>query len=205
MTISSCLMLVTAPVMGLTSVVEKAVSGGVDIVQVRDKGASQASLEVLSWEIAEVVDGRASIVVNNSVAVARRCRAYGVHFPESAQAEHYNEAREAGLSIGASVHSAEAARRAQGLGANYLVAGAVFATTSHPDLQASGLRFLELICRAVDLPVLAIGGVSVRNARECLSAGALGVAVLSSILQADDPRAAAAAYRRALDVTEGRS
>ena len=103
------------------------------------------------------------------------------------------------MTVGASVHSVEAAVRARDMGAHYVVAGAIFATRSHPNDEVKGLGFLEAVCQSVDVPVLAIGGVDVGRVQSCLLSGASGVAVLSSILQAQDPQAMAQAYRHALD------
>jgi thiazole tautomerase (transcriptional regulator TenI) len=91
----------------------------------------------------------------------------------------------------------DAARAAVDWGADYLVAGTVFASASHPGEPAAGLAFLAQVCAAVRVPVLAIGGVTPANLADCLRAGAAGVAVLSP-LQGADPRAVAAAYVAAL-------
>lgn len=94
--------------------------------------------------------------------------------------------------VGRSVHSAEEAKAAVDEGADYLVAGHVFATPTHPDRPAAGLA-LVTACAALGRPVIAIGGVTVENAAECRAAGAYGIAAIRALWDADDPYAAARA------------
>lgn len=94
--------------------------------------------------------------------------------------------------VGRSVHSAEEAKAAVDEGADYLVAGHVFATPTHPDKPAAGLALLSA-CAALGHPVIAIGGVAIANAAECRDAGAYGVAAIRALWDADDPYAAARA------------
>jgi thiamine-phosphate diphosphorylase len=92
--------------------------------------------------------------------------------------------------IGASVHSREEAVQAIADGAGYLVAGNVFATTTHPDRPARGLAWLGEVC-ALGIPVIAIGGITGAGARAARDAGAWGVAAISALWSAADPARAA--------------
>ena len=103
------------------------------------------------------------------------------HLPENAP----------GRAVGRSVHSIDAALRAEAEGCEYVVAGSVFPTTSHPDGPVGGVTLIEEIAKHVHIPVIAIGGINATNARQCIDAGARGVAVISAIFDADDPRQAA--------------
>lgn len=94
--------------------------------------------------------------------------------------------------VGRSVHSVEEAKAAVAEGADYLVAGHVFATPTHPDRPAAGLALLSA-CAKFGAPVIAIGGVTVENAAACREAGAYGVAAIRSLWDTDDPYAAARA------------
>jgi thiamine-phosphate diphosphorylase len=96
-----------------------------------------------------------------------------------------------GRAVGRSVHSVDAARRAEEEGCEYVVAGSVFPTSSHPNGPAGGVQLLRDIVAAVKIPVIAIGGITSANARSCIDAGARGVAVISAIFDAADPRQAA--------------
>jgi thiamine-phosphate diphosphorylase len=88
--------------------------------------------------------------------------------------------------------------RADAEGADYLLAGNVFGSRTHPGEPAAGTVLVETICREVRVPVIAIGGITPQNAPECLRSGAAGVAVVSGIADAADPRAAAAEYWSAI-------
>ena len=88
--------------------------------------------------------------------------------------------------IGRSVHSLEEAREAIAEGARYLVAGNVYATTSHPDRPARGMAWLSALC-ALGTPVVAIGGITPARVPEVRAAGAWGVAVISALWNAADP------------------
>ena len=94
--------------------------------------------------------------------------------------------------VGRSVHSAEEATAAVDEGADYLVAGHVFATPTHPGKSAAGLALIT-VCAALGRPVIAIGGVTAENAAACRDAGAYGVAAIRALWDADDPYAAARA------------
>jgi thiamine-phosphate diphosphorylase len=94
--------------------------------------------------------------------------------------------------IGVSVHSDQEAAAAIAEGADYLIAGNVFATSSHPDRPPRGLEWLRGICRLAR-PVVAIGGVTTERAALVRNAGAWGIAAISAFWAAEDPAAAALA------------
>lgn len=102
-----------------------------------------------------------------------------------------------GALLGRSVHSAAAATAAAG--ADYLLAGTLFATVSKPGVEPIGLGGLREIVSATWEPVYAIGGIRAERVPEILATGAVGVAVIGAIADADDPERAAARLRRAID------
>jgi thiamine-phosphate pyrophosphorylase len=181
---------------GLVAAVEAAVSGGADAVQLREKDLPASELSTLARRLRAVTQGRALLLVNGPLEVAVAVEADGVHLPEDAPMPPRPRR---GFLVGRSVHSAEAARRPDVVGADYLVAGPVYETRSHPGVEPAGLALVEEIARAVRVPVLAIGGVTAGRVEEVVRAGASGVAVISAVLAQPDPRAAAEALRRALD------
>ena len=188
-------MLVTEPSPRLPEIVTEAVAGGVHIVQWRDKVTPKDELRPHIKVMYEAV-GDALLVVNGPPALAR---VWGRHLPLDGGSfrflqKHMGER----LAFGRSVHSVTSAQAAAEEGTDYLVAGTIFASQSHPEIAPAGLDFLREVCAAVSIPVLAIGGVTPENAGDCLHAGAAGVAVLSPIMRASDPKAAAQAYRAAL-------
>jgi len=94
------------------------------------------------------------------------------------------------LAIGASVHSADEARARAREGADFLVAGAVFSTETHPDRVPAGPA-LVTSCAGAGLPVLGIGGINLSNVERVVAAGAMGVAVIRAVWKAADPARAA--------------
>ena len=198
--------LVTEPRKGaedLIRAVAMALDGGVDWVQLRDKSASAATLFALATQLLTAVRQHgAHLSINDRLDVALAAQADGVHLAAQslpiAEAIHLANGR---LLVGRSVHSLEEATAAQAHGADYVTFGHVFPTTTHPGLPPRGLSQLQAIVDAVDLPVLAIGGITADNLAAVLATGCAGVAVISAILSDADPSRAAARLRRALDAS----
>jgi len=200
-----CLMLVTEPADDLALRVAQAVDGGVDVVQWRDKRKSVGKRGKVIAALASATKDRALLIANGDWEANVREGVRKVHLPEKSLPVGVVKFRiGSGAMVGKSVHSVAAAVQAQGAGADYLVAGTVYASPSHPDVAPQGLDFLREVCAAVNIPVLAIGGVTPENVAECLAAGASGVAVLSPIMNAGAPRGAAQAFRAALDAAWGK-
>jgi thiamine biosynthesis protein ThiS len=176
-----------------------AVSNGVDLVQIREKDLTDQDLRGLTRATVDAVGDPNRISVNGSLTIAREL-AVGLHLPEAGLAP---SVARAGLGpaalIGRSVHSPEAARSTEG--ADYLIAGHVFATASKPDWPPIGLDGLRRIVEESTVPVLAIGGISAANVSSVLATGAHGVAVISAINGAADPADAARALARRLSTT----
>jgi thiamine-phosphate diphosphorylase len=184
----------------MLAIVLGAVDGGVDIVQVRDKAATLATLVALVRGVRAAVAGRALVIVNGGVETALMAGADGVHLPEGhPDLWRARQALGSAAHIGASVHSVPAARRAEQAGVTSVTFGHVYATASHPGEPARGLDTLREVVAAVRIPVLAIGGIDAAHVPEVLAVGAAGVAVISAIFTAEDPRAAAGELRAALD------
>jgi thiamine biosynthesis protein ThiS len=183
----------------LFEVIRRAVAGGVDTVQVREKDLNPSDLLELTRQVRDAALP-ARTIINGSIDVAREL-GVGVHLPEAGPT--VEDARKVlGLNalIGRSVHSIESAGASEG--ADYLIAGHVFATGSKPDLPPIGLDGLAAIVRASPVPVIAIGGIDRSNARHIIAAGAKGVAVMSAINQANDPQTEVAAIKGELDAAE---
>ena len=126
-------------------------------------------------------------MVNDDVEAALELGADGVHLGRDDPGAE--RALAAGLLLGASAASADEARAAEG--AAYIGAGPVWATPTKPDADTPiGLEGLAEICRAVPVPVIAIGGVDASNAAACIQAGAAGVAVVRAATDAAAVRAA---------------
>ena len=200
-----CLMLVSDRSLcpDLVGAVEAAVTGGVDAVQLREKDMPSEELLALARRLRRVTEGRAVptgrqalLLVNGPLAVALAAEADGVHLAEDAPPV---ERPRRSFLIGRSVHSLAAARSAEAEGVDYLIAGPVYETRSHPGREAAGLALIEEITLSVRTPTLAIGGVTAERVDEVVRAGASGVAVISAILAQPDRQVAAEGLRRALD------
>jgi thiamine-phosphate pyrophosphorylase len=127
-------------------------------------------------------------IVNDDVEAALMLGADGVHLGRSD--EGAERAKEQGLVLGLSASSVDEARQAAEL-ADYVGAGPVWTTPSKTDADPPiGLDGLREICAAIDLPVIAIGGVDASNAADCIRAGAAGVAVIRAARDAAALRAA---------------
>ena len=189
-------MLVTEPMerSRVIAVVQAAVAGGVNVVQLRDRTLSAEEVTVAAAQL-KLCLGETPLLVNGFSSAARGANATGIHLPENGpQIDVVRGIVGAQALIGRSVHSVNAALRAAEEGADYLVAGTIFASRSHPGITPAGVGFLREVCTRVTAPVIAIGGVTPELARPCMEAGAAGVAVLSAIMHSTDPHAAAAEY-----------
>ena len=181
--------------------VEAAVAGGVQLVQLREKDLAGGPLLGLAERLRRLTEGRALLFVNERVDVALACGADGVHLGEEALAvaEARRLAAERLLLIGRSVHDLAGARQAKDAGADFIQAGPVYTTASHPGAAAASVGLLFAISSSVELPLLGVGGITAENASAVLGAGAVGVAVIRSILAASSPYRAAQQLREAVD------
>ncbi len=199
---SPCLCLVTdSEIAGgeLVERVSQAVEGGVDLVQLRDKTLPGGQLFDLASSMLEAIGGRAKLIINERADVALAAGAQGVQLGE--EGLPVAAARKVlgdGLIIGRSVHSTKAAIQAESEGADLLVVGTMYASRSHPGEPPAGPGLMREISGKCRLPLIGIGGVTPENAAELIDAGASGVAVITNILAADDPRAAAARLKEIL-------
>ena len=205
-----CLMLVTdcSRLRGraLEVVASLAVEGGATVVQLREPDLPTGELYDLAITLRAVLRGRALLLVNDRVDVALAAGADGVQLPERGlPARAVREIAGAACILGRSVHSAEAAVDAEAGSADFVLAGTIYATASKPEQTPAGVELVRAAVQAVRVPVIAIGGVTAENAGELIEAGASGVAVIGAIMDADDPKQAAAELRSALDAAvEGR-
>lgn len=176
-------------------VVEAAIRGGVDVVQLREKGRPARERYRLGLELRERTrEAGVTLVVNDRVDIAGAIDADGVHvgdddLPLSVARERLG----ADAILGRSVSTPEAAREAERAGADYLGVGAVFPTNSKqtdPEQSGIGLERVRAIREATDLPFVGIGGITPDTAGDVAEAGADGVAVISAIAGAEDPAAA---------------
>jgi len=173
--------------------IRESVLAGLDWIQLREKDLEAPLLVDLARNAVEASrDTGTRILINDRLDVAWATRAAGVHLGENSLpiAEVTRSVRErAGTDflIGASCHSLEAALRAAAAGADYVFFGPVFATPSKAAFgEPQGLARLQSVCRAISIPVLAIGGITQENAPACIAAGAAGIAAIRLFQEASD-------------------
>lgn len=181
--------------------IRNAQRAGVDWIQIREKDLDARSLHAL---VRDVMPGRFSqrlIFVNDRLDVALAAGAYGAHLGEEslgvADAKQFWEHTHVdGFLLGVSAHSIKAVEQAEADGADYVIFGPVFATPSKLAYGLpQGLPQLAAACRAVSIPVLAIGGITTENAPQCLEAGAAGIAAIRLFQDAPDIEAVVRALR----------
>ncbi len=162
--------------------VRAAVAGGVDLVQVRERGLEDRALLALVVGVLEQARGtEARVVVNDRIDVALAAGAHGVHLRgDSIPASRVREIAPAGFLIGRSVHALDEAIAIDREGAvDYVIFGTVFPSASKPaGHRIAGVEALAAVCAAVRTPVLAIGGIDAARAAEARRAGARGVAAI---------------------------
>ena len=184
----------------LVQKVAAAVEGGITVVQLREKDLPGGQLLSLALRLRQVTKGKVLLVVNERVDVALACGADGVELGE--EALPVAEARRqvgSQVLIGRSVHGVEGAVAAEREGADFLVVGTIFPTASKPGAETAGLALLRQVGQAVRIPYLAIGGINDSTVAQVIEAGAAGAAVIGAVLEAPDPKAAAARLRAAIE------
>jgi thiamine-phosphate pyrophosphorylase len=184
----------------LPNAVRRALIGGVDWVQVREKSAPALETYSLAQRVRQACrEAGAGLIVNDRVDIALAIGADGVHLgKKSLPPAVVRPLLAPGQLLGTSVHSLDEAVRAVRAGADYLTFGNVFATDSHPGAPAKGVVMLRRIVEMLDVPVLAVGGITSENVTDVLATGCAGVAVIGAILTAVDPAEAAGRLRDAL-------
>jgi thiamine-phosphate pyrophosphorylase len=166
-------------------------AAGIDMIQLREKDLETRALEELAVKAMAALDGsRTRLLINSRTDVALACGAHGVHLPSNdiPASEVRSIFARAGISepaIGVSTHSAAEVASAEAHGADFAVFGPVFEKKREKGGTANpqGLEELRRICHRTEaaqppMPVLALGGITLENARECVAAGAAGIAAI---------------------------
>ena len=175
-----------------------AVAGGADAVQLREKAHPAGEIFAIARAIRAVTAGTGTIfIVNDRLDIALAAGADGVHLgQDDLPVAAARRMAPSPFLIGASVGSAEEARRAERDGADYVAVSPVFATGSKADAgDGHGLAAVAAVRRAVRIPVIGIGGIGPANAADVVRAGADGCAVISAVLGQPDVAAAARSLR----------
>ena len=181
----------------LLHAVDQACIGGATLIQLREKDAGGRDYLALAQRVKAVTDRYCvPLIIDDRVDIALACNAAGVHvgasdLPVAVCRQLLGPAR----IIGATAKSVEAARAAYADGADYIGTGAIYPTTTHVATRITPVSTLNEVCRAVPIPVVAIGGLNANNMDVLADSPIAGVAVVSAVMKAEDPRAAAAQIR----------
>jgi len=168
--------------------VESALKGGATCVQLREKELDEAHFLQEAIEISALCKRYAvPFFINDNVEIAIACHADGIHVgQEDMEAAQVRQRVGENMIIGVSVHSVEEALEAVRNGADCLGVGAMFSTSTKTDVDLLSKETLRDICAAVDIPVVAIGGIGKHNIAQLAGTGVDGVALVSAIFAADD-------------------
>ena len=183
----------------LYDVVRESLEGGVTFLQLREKDLDEEAFfdEAVKLQ-AMAKDYGVPFVINDNVDIAIKMNADGVHV-----GQHDMEAGDVRALIGpdkilgVSAQTVDQAVLAEKRGADYLGVGAVFPTGSKDDADDVSFETLKAICRAVSIPVVAIGGITLENTPDLTGSGICGIAVISAIYARDNIKEASAALRKA--------
>lgn len=181
----------------LADVVLAAVQGGVTCVQLREKTLSTRDFVALARTMRALLEPfKVPLIINDRIDVALACGAHGVHLGQSDMpVELARRLLPANVFLGLSVENVDDVRRAASQPVDYLGVSPVFATPTKTDTALPwGLAGLRQVRAMSALPLVAIGGIHRHNAREVLTAGADGLAVVSALCAADNPQAAARTF-----------
>lgn len=183
-------------------ILEQALAGGVKAIQLREKDLGGRELFVLAEKVKKLCERyHASLFVNDRIDVALGVDADGVHLggtslPVRAARELLGEEKP----IGVSTHSVQEAKEAEQAGADFILFGPVYFTPSKAVYgRPQGLGPLKEVVEKISLPVYAIGGIKRENIAEVKATGIRGVALISAVLSAADPRGAAQEILKALE------
>ncbi|RKD93807.1 thiamine phosphate synthase [Halopiger aswanensis] len=185
-------------------IVEAAIDGGIDAVQLREKDTDARRRYDLGLEVRDLTaEAGVDLIVNDRVDLARAIDADGVHVGQSdLPVSVARDLLGPDPIVGCSASTVAEACEAEAAGADYLGVGTVYGTTSKdvdPEQDGVGPERVAEIAEAVSIPIVGIGGITADNAGPVVEAGATGVAVISEIAAADDPRAATEALAQAVE------
>ncbi|MFE4703884.1 thiamine phosphate synthase [Peribacillus simplex] len=176
----------------LTKIIAESVSGGVSIVQLREKNNSSLSFYKKASALKQLLNELSiPLIINDRVDIALAVAADGIHIgqddlPLTVVKQMVPEY----MIVGVSVSTLEEALEAERNGADYIGVGSVFPTKTKQDATLMAIGDLEEICRSVSIPAVAIGGITADNISALSDSGLSGTAVVSAIMNADSPKRA---------------
>lgn len=181
-----------------------ALGGGVDILQLREKGLGRADIERAAFTYRRLCDTYSAIfIVNDDPELAHSCDADGVHVGRAEEVAAARELLGPDAIVGLSTHGPAEADAAAELPVDYIAVGPIWETPTKPGRPAIGLEPVAHAAAHAAHPFFAIGGIDPTNAGEVIAAGAERLCVVRAIRDVEDPEAAAASLRRAFAEAPG--
>lgn len=187
----------STPLEQLLPIVEAAVKGGVTIVQLREKRSLGKYFYEKAQSVKALLDRyNIPLIINDRIDIALAVGAAGVHVgQEDLPLAAIRKIVPPSMIVGVSASTLEEALESERNGASYIGVGSIFATKSKADATLLPEGELAKIAQSVSIPIMAIGGITLNNMQQLAGAELAGVAVVSAIMKAEDPYAAAMAFR----------
>ncbi|WP_260284073.1 thiamine phosphate synthase [Peribacillus aracenensis] len=176
----------------LTKIIAESVSGGVSIVQLREKNNSSLSFYKKASALKQLLNEFSiPLIINDRVDIALAVAADGIHIgQDDLPLTVVKQMVPEDMIVGVSVSTLEEAHEAERNGADYIGVGSVFPTKTKQDATLMAIGDLEQICRSVSIPAVAIGGITADNISALSDSGLSGTAVVSAIMNAESPKSA---------------
>lgn len=178
-------------------IIEEAIKGGTSIVQLREKTASTKDFYQLALKVKEITSKYdVPLLINDRIDIAIAVDSEGVHIgQDDMPADIARKIIGENKILGVSASTVEEAKKAQEDGADYIGSGAVFPTATKDDADSVSKEELKEIVDSIDIPVVAIGGITLENAESLKDTGIAGFSVVSAIMSADNPKEASQKLR----------
>ena len=174
------------------NIIEEAIKGGTTVVQLREKTASTKEFYDLALKVKEITSRYGvPLLINDRIDIALAVDSEGVHIgQDDMPADIAREIIGEDKILGVSASTVEEAKKAEKDSADYIGSGAVFPTATKDDADSVSKEELKEIVDSIDIPVVAIGGITVENANTLKGRGIAGFSVVSAIMSAEDPKEA---------------
>ncbi|MBO7159694.1 MAG: thiamine phosphate synthase [Methanobrevibacter sp.] len=174
------------------NIIEEAIKGGTTIVQLREKTASTKEFYELALRVKEITSRYGvPLLINDRIDIALAVDSEGVHIgQDDMPADIAREIIGDDKILGVSASTVDEAKKAEMDSADYIGSGAVFPTATKDDADSVSKEELKEIVDSIDIPVVAIGGITVKNANTLKGSGIAGFSVVSAIMSAEDPKEA---------------
>ena len=173
-------------------IIEEAIKGGTTVVQIREKEGETLDFYNLALKVKEITSKyNVPLIVNDRIDVALAIKSEGVHIGQTDMpADVARSLIGDEMILGVSASTVKEARKAEKEGADYIGTGAVFPTATKDDAPSITKDDLKEVTGSINIPTVAIGGITLENASELAGTGIAGISVVSAIMNSEDPKTA---------------